>query len=178
MLVFLWKDNLKLSANFLLGHNHVVHNESLWVHKETKSMESKLFIALIMIRNSAFFDKNFWNFKTWIHKKYGVKTFYCSHCEKKFSLFWQQFLKFQDMKTKKVWCQNLWLLSLWKEIQPFLTGISEMSTHVETKSIESKLFCSHCDKKFSLFWQEFQKLEDMKTQIVWCQKDSLQHDQA
>ena len=140
MLVFLWKDILKLSANFLLGHNLIVHNESLWVHKKTKSMESKLLIALIMIRNSAFFDRNFWNFKTWRHKNYGVKTFYCSHCEKKFSLFWQQFLKFQDMKTKKVWCQNLWLLSLWKEIQPFLTGISEMSTHVETKSIESKLF--------------------------------------
>ena len=70
-------------------------------------------------RNSAFFDRNFWNWKdmktqtltlflvhnesSWAHvktKKYGVKTFDCSHCVKKFSLLlWQEFLKYEDTKS-------------------------------------------------------------------------------
>ena len=55
---------------------------TIWRHEDTKSMVSKSFIALILIRNSSFFD----NLKTWRHKKYGVKTFYCSHCDKHFGL--------------------------------------------------------------------------------------------
>ena len=46
----------------------------IWRHEDTKSMVSKLLVALIVIRNSAFFDRNFWNWKTWRHKQYGVKT--------------------------------------------------------------------------------------------------------
>ena len=45
------------------------------------------------------------NESSWAHvktKKYGVKTFNCSHCDKKFGLsLWQEFLKFKDMKTQK-----------------------------------------------------------------------------
>ena len=98
-------------------------------HEDTKNMVSKLFIALIVISNLAFLWHNFMKFqdtkimvskllialhlKTWRHKKYGVKTFYCSHCDKKFILFWHSFLKFEDIKTQKVWCQIFWLLSLW-----------------------------------------------------------------
>ena len=62
-----------------------------------KSMESRLLIALIVIRNLAFYcDRNFWNLKTCRHKKYGVKTFSCSYCDKKFGLFWQEFLKLEE----------------------------------------------------------------------------------
>ena len=51
-------------------------------------------------------------------KKCGVKTFRCSHCDKKFGLFWQEFLKLEDMKTQTVWCQNAVSLNhLGKEIQ-------------------------------------------------------------
>ena len=46
----------------------------IWRHVDTKSMVSKLSVALIVIRNSAFFDRNFWNWKTWRHKQYGVKN--------------------------------------------------------------------------------------------------------
>ena len=76
---------------------------TLWRHDDTKNMVSKLFIALIVISNLAFLWHNFMKFhdtkimvskllialhlKTWRHKKYGVKTFYCSHCDKKFGLF-------------------------------------------------------------------------------------------
>ena len=75
------------------------------------SMVPKLLIALIVIRNLAFnCDRNFWNLKTCRHKKYGVKTFSCSHCDKKFGLFWQEFLKLEDMKTQTVWCQNAFSL--------------------------------------------------------------------
>ena len=103
---------------------------SLWQEflnlHDTKGMVSKLLVALIVIRNSAFFDRNLWNWKdmktqtltlflvhnesSWAHvktKKYGGKTFDCSHCDRKFGLLlWQEFLKFEDMKTQKVWCQN------------------------------------------------------------------------
>ena len=50
-------------------------------------MVSRVLVALIVIRNLAFFDRNFWNWKKWRHKKYGVKTFSCSHCDNKFGLF-------------------------------------------------------------------------------------------
>ena len=40
---------------------------------------------------------------SWAHvktKKYGVKTFDCSHCYKKFGLLlWQEFLKYEDTKS-------------------------------------------------------------------------------
>ena len=86
---------------------------------KVKTNKSRLLIALIVIRNSAFYcDRNFWNLKTWRHKKYGVKTFSCSHCDKKFGLFWQEFLKLEDMKTQTVLCQNaVSLYHLGKEIQ-------------------------------------------------------------
>ena len=51
-------------------------HEHMW---RQKSMEARLLIALIVIRNSAFYcDRNVWNLKTWRHKKYSVKTFSCS----------------------------------------------------------------------------------------------------
>ena len=95
------KDTLKLSANFLLSHYFwftMSLHKHLW---RQKGMESRLLIALIVIRNLAFYcDRNFWNLKTCRHKKHGVKTFSCSHCYKKFGLFWQEFLKLEDMKTQ------------------------------------------------------------------------------
>ena len=116
---FLWKDTLKLSANVLFSfflftmrlHKH------MW---RQKSMESRLLIALIVIRNSAFYcDRNVWNLKTWRHKKYGVKTFDCSHCDKKFGLFCDK---------------NVWNLKTW----------------IHKKYGVKTFDCSHCDKKFSL----------------------------
>ena len=67
--------------------------------------QSKLFIALIVIRNSPFF----WQFEDMKTQKYGIKTLYCSHSDNKFVLFWH----FEDMTTQKIWCQNFLLLSLW-----------------------------------------------------------------
>ena len=48
--------------------------EFLNLHEDTKGMVSKLLIALIVIRNLAFFDRNFWH----RHKKYGAKSANCS----------------------------------------------------------------------------------------------------
>ena len=64
-------------------------HEHMW---RQKSMESRLLIALFVIRTSAFYcDRSFWNLKTCRHKKHGVKTFSCSHCDKKFGLFDRNF---------------------------------------------------------------------------------------
>ena len=56
---------------FLTGFSEI------WRNEDTKSMVSKLFIALIAIRNLVSLQ-DFGNLKTWRHKKYGVKTFSCS----------------------------------------------------------------------------------------------------
>ena len=68
--------------------------DEIWRNEDTKSMMSKFLIALIVIRNSAFYFVTgiLWNLQPWRHKKYGVKTFYCSHCDKHCGLFWQKFL--------------------------------------------------------------------------------------
>ena len=100
--------------------------------------QSKLLIALIAKRNSAFIVteiSEIWTLSR--HKKCGVKTFYCSHCNKKFVLFltiWRHedtksmvsklfialilirsssFLTIWRHDTQKIWCQNFLLLSLW-----------------------------------------------------------------
>ena len=81
------------------------------LHEHMWRQESQGFWLLSLKKNSAFYcDRDFWNLKTWRHKKYGVKTFSCSHCDKKFGLFWQEFLKLEDMKTQTVWCQNAFSL--------------------------------------------------------------------
>ena len=87
----------------------LVHNESSWTQVKTK--KSRLLIALTVIKNSAFYcDRDFWNLKTWRHKKYGLKTFSCSHCDKKFGLFWQEL----EWKAP-VWIYNLY--SNWTSLQ-------------------------------------------------------------
>ena len=63
--------------------------------------QSKLLIALIVIRNSAFFVTEISEIWTYEDTKRRATTFDCSHCDKKFVLFWQGFLKFEDMKTQK-----------------------------------------------------------------------------
>ena len=115
-------------------------------------------------------------------QKYGVKTFYCSHCDKKFGLSLTRFYEisrhknygvktfdcssFEDMKTQKVWCQNFWLLSLWWEIHPFLTYFSEIWRHKNTKSMVSNLLIALIVIRNSAFlWHDFMKFQDTKIMV-------------
>ena len=115
-------------------------HEHMW---RQKSMESRLLIALIVIRNSAFYcDRNFWNLKTWRHKKYGVKTFDCSHCDKKFGLFcvrnvWNWRHEDTESMVSKLFIA---LIVIRNSAFYFVTGISEICRHEDTKNMVSKLF--------------------------------------
>ena len=59
--------------------------------------------ASLKVRNNQFDisqSSRHWNaikyfFQFFLHKKYSVKTFYCSHCDKHFCLFWQKLMGFQ-----------------------------------------------------------------------------------
>ena len=65
------------------------------------------------------------------------------------------------MQTQKVWCQNFLLLSLWKEIQPFLTAVSDISRHVEKKSMVSKLLIALIVERHSAFLTRSSKMSTL-----------------
>ena len=63
-------------------------------HEDTNILMFVSLLTLFLVHT----ESSWANVKT---KKYGVKTFECSHCYKKFGLLlWQECLKFEDMKTQ------------------------------------------------------------------------------
>ena len=167
-------------------------------------MVSKLLVALIVIRNLAFFDRNLWNWKdmktqtltlflvhnesSWAHvktKKHGVKTFDCSHCDKKFGLLlWQEFLKYEGTKSMVSILLVALLNSLshtwqWKKVQNALFQVSYFMLY---RMVSLKFFATdqqtnttdrfHCRDSFMLLQKKplflsidscFQGKFDLKT---------------
>ena len=120
------------------NQNLLVHNESSQGHGQKRIVP----IALL-IKYFCFCGMTLWswvsclaiiffvrNESSWAHvktKKFGVKTFDCSHCDKKFGLLlWQKFLKFA-LRHKKYGaktfncshCDKKFGLLLWQEFLKF-----------------------------------------------------------
>ena len=114
------------------------------------SMVPKLLIALIVIRNLAFFDRNFWHG----HKKDGAKSVNCSWCNKKFCGFF-------CWSTLWSWVSCLAIIFL------FTTSLHEHMWR-QKKHGDKTFDCCHCDKKFGLLLWGISEI-CMKTQKVLCQ---------
>ena len=112
-------------------------------HVETKSIESKLLVALIVIRNSAFFD--------WIFLKQSVRG-YSSAIQN----FWpgQNFCIQAEISSRNSGpeTENLARNFGSQMNSPSETGISEISRHEDKKSMVSKLFIALIVKRNSAFF--------------------------
>ena len=152
--LFVW---LHYWMYFLLKLHQKSRNKSIW--------EEYVVLVLASKCNQWFPLVFYWSFmksqkteETWRRKKYDVKIFDCSHCDKKFGLL------FCD--------RNLWNLNTWRHKNMvsklfialivirnsafyFVTGFHEIWTQNTQNNGVKTFCCSHCDKHFSLFWQKF-----------------------
>ena len=144
---FLLKIHEKSSSSFLLKLHQKSRNKSIWEeYVVSQSIPSSFFYWTFM--------KGQKTEETWRRKKYDVKIFDCSHCDKKFGLL------FCD--------RNLWNLKTWRHKNMvsklfialivirnsafyFVTRISENCWHEDTKYMVSKLFIAFVVVNISVF---------------------------
>ena len=118
----------------------------IWRHEDTKSMVSKLLVALIVIRNSAFFDRNFWN---WKDMKTQTLTLFLVHNESSWArqkrIGARLLIALIVIRNSAFYCdRNFWNLKAWRHkkygVKTFSCSPELFVTHLTMKK-KSKTLC-------------------------------------